>query len=81
MNATPKFGQTVINHWASDSNPRRVGMFVRQGAWIGRMNRGTYWELTDGRGDFWEQRTGGAARLEVIPVGDPRALPVPGARA
>ncbi len=51
---TPKFGATVTNHFASEDNPTRVGIFVRSGRRNGRMNPGVWWELTDGRGKFWQ---------------------------
>lgn len=51
---TPAFGATVTNHLASVENPRRRGYFVRAGRRTGRLNPGVWWELTDGRGDFWQ---------------------------
>lgn len=57
---TPKFGATVTNRLAGDTNPRRVGIFVRAGRNTGRMNHGVWWELTDGRGDFWQVSPGAA---------------------
>jgi hypothetical protein len=51
---TPKFGERVVNVYASPENPRKVGLFVRSGRTPhGRMNAGPWWELTDGHGDFW----------------------------
>lgn len=54
---TPAFGQWVENRLASESNPTRRGMFVRAGHTAhGRMNPGPWWEITDGRGEFWRTR-------------------------
>lgn len=55
VSATPKFGDLVTNNWASMDNPCRVGIFVRAGHRPkGQMNSGPWWELTNGKGDFWE---------------------------
>lgn len=51
---TPKFGATVTNLVASKDNPHRTGYFVRAGHATGRMNPGPWWEITDGRGAFWQ---------------------------
>ena len=51
---TPKFGATVTNLVASECNPTRTGYFVRSGSRTGRMNTGPWWEITDGRGKFWQ---------------------------
>lgn len=51
---TPMFGATVTNHYASEINPHRVGYFVRATRVTGRLNPGVWWQITDGRGDFWE---------------------------
>lgn len=50
----PRFGDLICNGWASENNPTRVGAFVRRGVRTGNLNRGPYWELTDGKGKFWE---------------------------
>ena len=52
---TPKFAQWVENTVASAKNPTRRGMFVRT-IYVsrGRMNAGTWWECTDGHGEFWQ---------------------------
>jgi hypothetical protein len=50
----PRFGDTIENGWASTDNPTRVGIFVREGYRTGRMNRGRYFEVTNGEGKFWE---------------------------
>lgn len=51
---TPKFGERIESIYASVHNPQRVGLFVKAGHTPhGRMNAGRWWELTDGKGDFW----------------------------
>lgn len=40
-----KFGDIVINHWASDRNPHRKGIVVR-------VDPKTVY-CTDGKGEFW----------------------------
>lgn len=49
----PKFGEWMRGVWASASNPHRDGMFVRTERRTGRLNPGTWHELTDGNGEFW----------------------------
>jgi hypothetical protein len=49
------FGDKVKNVCASDDNPHRCGIFVRSGKRTGRFNPGAWIEVTDGRGQFWEQ--------------------------
>lgn len=52
----PRFGALVTNLLADEDSPRRRGYFVR----VARHTRGrgfapgTYWQLTDGAGEFWE---------------------------
>ena len=61
----PKFGEWVRCTYASESNPHRRGMFVRVIRRTGRvMNPGTWWELTNGKGDFWETTPDSAETLE-----------------
>lgn len=50
---SPAFGELVTNPHASEDNPRKHGYFVREGVRKGRLNPGRYYELTDGKGDFW----------------------------
>lgn len=50
----PKFGDVVENGSASEENPTRRGFFVREFKRSGRMNAGLTWEITDGKGMFWE---------------------------
>lgn len=49
----PKFGEWVRNSCAAESNPRRDGRFVRVVVRTGVMNRGTFYEVTNGDGGFW----------------------------
>ena len=49
----PKFGEMLRGVWAGEGNPHRDGMFVRTVRKTGRMNPGTWHELTDGKGAFW----------------------------
>ena len=54
--SNPRFGRTrFYNPWASDSNPLKIGTFVR------KTNKGH--ELTDEHGHFW------IASEDVIEVG------------
>ena len=48
----PQFGDIVENGWASDGNPTKVMTYVRTIKTNGRVNRGTWWEVTDRRGKF-----------------------------
>ena len=43
---TFKFGDKILNHWAGEKNPRRIGFVIKTGI--------RYLELTDMNGDFWE---------------------------
>lgn len=66
------FGDVVENGWASEDNPTRRGLFVRSFTRKGRMNPGLTWEITDGKGKFWElQPRVIAERLTVTPATDP----------
>jgi hypothetical protein len=40
-----KFLDIVENGWASEQNPRRIGIYIRK--------KGRNFEMTDGKGDFW----------------------------
>ena len=53
-----EFGDIVVNGWASENNPHRVGIFVK--------NKGKVIEFTDGKGDFWDALNDKGAKLEVI---------------
>ena len=64
---SPRFGDIIENGWASEENPTRVGLFVREGRRTGRMNAGRYFEVTDGKGKFWELPAFGDHRITVSP--------------
>jgi len=51
---TPKFGEWLRGIWASPSNPIRDGRYVRTVRRTGILNPGTFYELTDGQGKFWQ---------------------------
>ncbi len=61
-----KFGDKIENGWASEKNPRRVGVFVKYGRRTGRMNSGKYALITDMKGDLWESPVGEGHRLSVV---------------
>lgn len=63
----PVFGKSrYFNRWASVNNPQRVGTYVRTVRRTGRLNPGTFYELTDGKGEFW---LGDPKRMaSVLPV-------------
>lgn len=61
--APPQFGEWFTSIYASPGNPTRHGMFVRAGHTPrGRMNPGPWWELTDGKGNFWRGVPGNLER-------------------
>lgn len=75
---TPKFGDWMRGIYASEKNPLRDGMFVRTIRRTGRCNPGTYYELTDGKGRFWQYPRESAVMLD----GSTRAqAPAPGSIA
>lgn len=49
-----KFGDPVINIYASEINPQRNSFFVKKVIRKGVMNRGTWAECTDKKGKFWQ---------------------------
>lgn len=53
-----KFGDIVVNGWASENNPHRIGIFVR--------NKGKTIQLTDGKGHFWETYNDKESKLIVM---------------
>lgn len=61
----PRFGDIIENGWASLENPTRRGFFVRAGRRTGRMNEGRYFEVTDGKGKFWELPLGRGHKITV----------------
>ena len=50
----PQFGDWLRGIYASEDNPQRDGIYVETIIRKGRMNPGTYYRLTDGKGNFWE---------------------------
>jgi len=50
----PAFGDKVINTAAGERNPLKHGFFVKVVRRKGRLNKGTWYECTDGRGRFWQ---------------------------
>ena len=83
MTLKPQFGDEVENGWASENNPTRRGFFVREFVRSGKLNPGRTWEITDGKGNFWElQPSYIGERLKVSPAAreesrpDPRPSPV-----
>lgn len=49
------FGKSLFyNIWVADDNPYQIGIFVRSFTRKGRCNSGKHYELTDGKGHFWE---------------------------
>lgn len=49
----PKFGDLLRNTAASERNPHRDAIFIRKVRTTGRMNRGLWYEMTDGKGKVW----------------------------
>ena len=50
----PVFGESIRGIWASEDNPIRDGRYVETVVRTGRMNRGAFYRLTNGKGKFWE---------------------------
>ena len=50
----PVFGDVLRGIWASTINPQRDGYYVKTVRNTGRVNRGTFYQLTDGKGRTWE---------------------------
>ena len=54
-----KFGDIVENGWASESNPQRIGIYIRD-------ERGGKEALfTDGRGNFWQTGVNDNSKLSI----------------
>ena len=51
---TPTFGEWMRGIWASPRNPHRDGMYVKTVRRAGNFNHGTFYELTNGKGKFWQ---------------------------
>lgn len=63
--SNPQFGEWFTGIYASDLNPQKHGMYVRTIVRKGRvMNPGTSYELTDGKGNFWEYPRESVVRRE-----------------
>jgi hypothetical protein len=60
----PKFGEWLRGIYASERNPYRDGIYVRTIRRTGRCNPGTYFELTDGNGNFWQYPRDSVIRLD-----------------
>lgn len=50
----PAFGEWMRGIHASVDNPIRDGMYVKTIVRTGRLNPGKFYELTDGKGRFWQ---------------------------
>ena len=59
----PKFGDWLRGIYASECNPTRDGMYVRTIHRTGRVNAGKFYELTDGKGKFWQYLAKSTERL------------------
>lgn len=51
---SPKFGDRMRGIHASESNPIRDGFYIKTVRRTGSMNKGTFYQLTNGKGKFWE---------------------------
>lgn len=49
----PRFGEAILNKYASEDNPRKYCFFVRKIVRKGKMNPGVFAECTDRNGSFW----------------------------
>lgn len=50
----PQFGDKMRNLVAGEGNPRRDAYFVKQKTVTGRLNPGTWYTMTDRKGNFWD---------------------------
>lgn len=66
--SAPKFGEWFRGRYAGESNPHRDGMFVRSVRCTGRINPGVWYELTDGKGHFWQYEQAAVVRLDSPPM-------------
>lgn len=60
----PKFLDIIENGWASESNPRKYGYYLKTIHRSGRLNPGKYFTLTNGKGDFWE--TNASSKMKIV---------------
>lgn len=51
----PKFGDRLRNTAAGEGNPHRDAFYIRTVVKAGRLNPGTFYEMTDGEGEVWNQ--------------------------
>jgi hypothetical protein len=64
----PEFGDRFENPVASADNPNQIGMFVRKVLRSGRvMNPGLFYEMTDGKGEFWLIKPDNLIPLDLPP--------------
>lgn len=61
----PRFGESIMGIWASEDNPIRIGQYVETRRRTGRLNPGTWYRLTNGKGKFWEFE---ASQTLFVPV-------------
>jgi len=64
MKTHPEFGDRIRNLYASEDNPIRDGYYVNAIRRTGRLNKGVWYRITDGRGRFWEMPRGSAILLD-----------------
>ena len=62
----PKFGDWIRGNFASERNPIRDGMYVRTVRRTGKFNPGKFYELTDGKGKFWQFQAEETTRLPIL---------------
>lgn len=49
----PKFGDRIRGIYMGEDHPMQNGMFVKTVRRTGKTNRGLFYEVTDGKGEFW----------------------------
>lgn len=62
----PKFGDRMRNPWAGEINPHRDGFFVKATRRTGKFNPGLWYQMTDGKGEFWESNGKSMFFLDAI---------------
>jgi len=50
----PEFGDALLNPWAGEGNPHRIGYYISQFRRSGRCNPGHFYKLTDKKGHLWD---------------------------
>lgn len=68
----PEFGERLRGVYASKDNPIRDGYYVKTVVRTGRLNPGTFYQLTDKKGKFWSYPAAGVIFLDRQP--DPTKL-------